>query len=683
MRFFSVRAACALAILMAVCGGVYLADALAEEKEAHASEGASVALFDIPSTLEQITTKERQVRSELDSLPRLSEPLQFDAYGYHGGYLPALSELPDTSRWTVDVNFFDGAQLSQIILVPAIDHRFGYTESYGFPKRFRISQVFKDGRTKVVKEWMNSDCPVPGRMPIMIDLPNPRGNIIRIEVFQGAHEDNKEFFALDEVFGIAKDEIFRAETVTASSNFESRPYWASEFLIDHQTSLGLPIGKIEKNNLGSVSDDFSIVFDTPPQGPCVVELDLGKNGYLGWITLFPATPKEGILIPGYGFPGKIEFKMVRETPKGKRGKIIQIPGKWTSGNPGNNVVRIGGFSKGGRWMRLIMSDFPVHNGESTFAMGEINIFQFDKPYLIKAISLQGFPAEAKEIKHRLIDRQSRGRPIMFLLQWLHQVKHQNKLSQEQEQLTHQATLLNLRWKQFWIRTGMGLASVLLLVSVYIATSSILQRQRRFKVLRRQINSDLHDDIGSKVAAITLASTYVERMATEESVQERGSRIQVIAQSMHHALRDVLWLTDTQTDTLNQVVQKLADSSRIHIDSERLNLEMTPMRSIPARPVSVQTKRDLLLFFKEALQNASSHSKASLIDVKILMKGRNLTLTVKDNGIGINSKTLVDSPEPSSHYGLQSMHTRSKRLHGKLSIDSKPNQGTTVKLHLTI
>ena len=519
---------------------------------------------------------------------------------------------------------------------------------------------------------------------MILDLPKPYCNAVRIEVFRGANEANKEFFAMDEVFGIAKSEIFRAESVKVSSNFESLPYWASKFLIDHQTSLGLPLGKVEQMASTSKLDDFSIVFDTPPQEPCAVELDLGRNCQLGWITLFPAIPKEGILIPGYGFPGKIKLEVTPETPDGKRGEKIEVYKGWSSGNPGNNVVRIAGFSKTGRWMRLIMSDFPVHNGESTFAMGEMNVFQFDQPYPIAAITLEGFPPEAKEKAHLLIDRQSRGRPIMFFLEWLQQIKHRNHLSQELDVKSDLTKSLNARWKQFWIIAAIALTSVIFLVSFYVAASSILQRRRRFQMLRRQINSDLHDDIGSKVAAISLASTYVERNAAEASVQERGSRIQSIAQSMHHALRDVLWLTDTQTDTLDQVVQKLADYARIHIDSDRLDLEMTPIRSIPTKPVRVQVKRDLLLFFKEALHNASSHSQGTVIGVKILLKGRELTLIVQDNGVGfLKPQTPIDDPKTSAQYGLQSMQMRSKRLRGKLIIDSTPDRGTTVELHLPI
>lgn len=105
MQFSYIRGWLIILIVGLVWGGLYLADALSQSQKTSTPEVSAIALFDIPKTLEKINLEEQRLRTELDSIPSLSEPLQFDAYGYHGGYLPALSELPDTPRWTVDIRF--------------------------------------------------------------------------------------------------------------------------------------------------------------------------------------------------------------------------------------------------------------------------------------------------------------------------------------------------------------------------------------------------------------------------------------------------------------------------------------------------------------------------------------------------------------------------------------------------
>ena len=50
----------------------------------------------------------------------------------------------------------------------------------------------------------------------------------------------------------------------------------------------------------------------------------------------------------------------------------------------------------------------------------------------------------------------------------------------------------------------------------------------------------------------------------------------------------------------------------------------------------------------------------------------ITLNIKDNGIGFQSKIKQDH-----HYGLIIMRDRIEILNGNLVIDSKPNKGTQI------
>ena len=54
-----------------------------------------VSFFNIPGTLNEISQTEGTLQAELGTLPMLNDSLQIEAYGYHGGYLPALAELPE------------------------------------------------------------------------------------------------------------------------------------------------------------------------------------------------------------------------------------------------------------------------------------------------------------------------------------------------------------------------------------------------------------------------------------------------------------------------------------------------------------------------------------------------------------------------------------------------------------
>ena len=148
--------------------------------------------------------------------------------------------------------------------------------------------------------------------------------------------------------------------------------------------------------------------------------------------------------------------------------------------------------------------------------------------------------------------------------------------------------------------------------------------------------------------------------------------------MHQGLRDVLWVTDTGTDLLDQLIRKLADTARVTISSKRLTLKIPPLSSVSRRRIGVRTKRDLLLFFKEALHNAQVHSEAETIRVNIQLDGQELMIRIEDDGKGFDLNAGVESTE---HHGLNTMRERAKRMHAKARIESAPGKGTSVELRV--
>lgn len=79
---------------------------------------------------------------------------------------------------------------------------------------------------------------------------------------------------------------------------------------------------------------------------------------------------------------------------------------------------------------------------------------------------------------------------------------------------------------------------------------------------------------------------------------------------------------------------------------------------------------------EAIRNASQHSHASRLDIE-LRYGRELTLRVGDNGIGIDPAVLDKGKK--GHFGLQGMRERAGRIGAKLTLLSNTSSGTVITL----
>jgi signal transduction histidine kinase/ligand-binding sensor domain-containing protein len=83
---------------------------------------------------------------------------------------------------------------------------------------------------------------------------------------------------------------------------------------------------------------------------------------------------------------------------------------------------------------------------------------------------------------------------------------------------------------------------------------------------------------------------------------------------------------------------------------------------------------------EALRNAFKHAQAGKIEVEIRYEERKLSLCVRDNGKGIDSKVLGEKP-PAGHFGLGGMRERAEIAGGRLDVWSELGAGTEVDLSI--
>jgi signal transduction histidine kinase len=79
---------------------------------------------------------------------------------------------------------------------------------------------------------------------------------------------------------------------------------------------------------------------------------------------------------------------------------------------------------------------------------------------------------------------------------------------------------------------------------------------------------------------------------------------------------------------------------------------------------------------EAINNACIHSGGDLVTVE-LTYNHNVQLKVRDNGKGIDDKTLESGK--AGHFGLEGMRERADRIGAKLAVRTAPNNGTEVTL----
>jgi signal transduction histidine kinase len=88
---------------------------------------------------------------------------------------------------------------------------------------------------------------------------------------------------------------------------------------------------------------------------------------------------------------------------------------------------------------------------------------------------------------------------------------------------------------------------------------------------------------------------------------------------------------------------------------------------------MEHRQHLYLIFKEAINNCITHSECSEISLEASVKGKNLKMTLKDNGRGFYIEGIYHNGN-----GLNNIRNRAENIGGKLNVYSKSGEGTTIQ-----
>jgi signal transduction histidine kinase len=84
--------------------------------------------------------------------------------------------------------------------------------------------------------------------------------------------------------------------------------------------------------------------------------------------------------------------------------------------------------------------------------------------------------------------------------------------------------------------------------------------------------------------------------------------------------------------------------------------------------------------REAVCNAYQHAKAGHVETEVTFGDADLTIRVRDDGIGVDPEVLAHG-QRRGHWGLPGMRERSESFGGRLHIWSEGNAGTEVELRI--
>jgi len=205
-----------------------------------------------------------------------------------------------------------------------------------------------------------------------------------------------------------------------------------------------------------------------------------------------------------------------------------------------------------------------------------------------------------------------------------------------------------------------------------------EQERALERERARIARDLHDDLGSSLARISLLSELVKE--DKDNPQQVLAHVTKIAQSADEtvrALEEIVWAVRPDSDSLQSLVEYIAHFSNELFEGNKTRCRLDLPHDLPPLVIPSDVRHNIFLVVKEALTNVFKHAKADEVRVQAKVNDGNLEILVQDNGRGFDENgSMVKSDD--TRNGLINMRRRAETIGSNLFVEST-DAGTTVRL----
>ncbi|MFN0275118.1 MAG: tetratricopeptide repeat protein [Chitinophagales bacterium] len=225
--------------------------------------------------------------------------------------------------------------------------------------------------------------------------------------------------------------------------------------------------------------------------------------------------------------------------------------------------------------------------------------------------------------------------------------------------------------------AIAVIGLLILMGFLIWNRNRIKQQVKQLQMRNNIALDLHDEVGSSLSSIKMLSEIASlqnenKGQLDEILKKINSNAKETAEKMH----DIIWMINPKHDQLENILERM----------EKFLFEMCSPKGIRFEfkkdikeilKLNMQQRKDLLLIFKEAVNNAVKYANAKKITAEIIHANHHIQLTIQDDGKGFDSNVI----QPGN--GLDNMKVRTTELKGSIQIESKPGAGTNISVRIPL
>jgi signal transduction histidine kinase len=221
---------------------------------------------------------------------------------------------------------------------------------------------------------------------------------------------------------------------------------------------------------------------------------------------------------------------------------------------------------------------------------------------------------------------------------------------------------------WWFRALLVIAA---LGGLTVAYRLRVRRLLEIERLRLRIAGDLHDELGSDMSGLAIASNLVGRSdRLTDRDRDRLASMSATATRALESLRDVVWHINPEHDTLPSLDARLRSVAATLLADVPYEIRTS---GLGAGAMPMDVRRHVLLIYKELLHNVVRHARATRVRIAVSFADGRLRLVVEDDGVGMAGDGSRDGT------GLRSVRRRAAAIGAALDIGSPDGRGTRTEL----
>jgi signal transduction histidine kinase len=220
------------------------------------------------------------------------------------------------------------------------------------------------------------------------------------------------------------------------------------------------------------------------------------------------------------------------------------------------------------------------------------------------------------------------------------------------------------------------ASIAVDLSRRVARDALRRVVAGQEVERRRLARELHDETGQALTSILLGLRAVDEARSGDDVAKAVADLrELVVATLQDVRRLAVQLRPKALDdfglvpALERLAQTFSESSGI-----RLQLEATLGEE--RLPAAVETT--VYRIVQEALTNVVKHAEATEVSILLVRRDSALTVVLEDNGGGFDPEAVR-----SDSLGLEGMRERVALHDGRLTVESAPGSGTTLRVEVPL